>query len=200
MTKILLKKDIDQVVEILKKNKIIAFPTDTVFGLACVFDDFDSIEKIKQIKKRDANKPLPVMCNNLKMVQTICNLKQEDIKLINYFKKGAITYILPKQKDVDLRNSNGFNTLAIRIPDDDFILSLIDKLNKPLLVTSCNISNEPSIKDSLSIKEKFIGLVDIIIDEDAKSEVASTIYDTINDKIIREGIITYQKIKEILND
>lgn len=200
MAKILLKKDIDEVVDILKTNKIIAFPTDTVFGLACLFNDFESIERIKKIKHRDANKPLPVMCNGLKMLLSICELTNNDVKLIDTIKKGAITYILNKKESVDSRNTNGFTTMGVRIPDDDFILKLITKLDSPLLVTSCNISNEPSIKYSKEVIEKFNDLVDVIIDEDARSEISSTIYNTLNGTIIREGIISLQQIKEILND
>ncbi len=201
MSRIFLKKDLDLIVEEIKKGKkILAFPTDTVFGLGCLFNDFDSLNRIKELKNRDKHKPIPVMCSDVSMIEKICDLNNDDYKLLNKFKKGPLTYIFKKKNEIDYTISNGFDTLAIRIPDDDFILNLLNKLKQPLLVTSCNISNEPSIMKFSEIIEKFNGKIDLIVAEDAKSEVSSTIYDTINKKIIREGIITKEMIEEVLND
>ncbi len=86
-------KTIKNIVNELKDGAVIAFPTDTVFGLGCVYDNLDSIQKIKDIKHRDANKPLPMMCSSIEMVKEICVVDEDDIRLMNNIGKGAITYI-----------------------------------------------------------------------------------------------------------
>lgn len=194
------KQNLEKVVETLRNNGVIAFPTDTVFGLACLLNDFSSIERIKQIKHRDAKKALPIMCHSTKQVQEICLVPEKIKRLMNTIGKGAITYILQRKETLDPRNTNDYDTVAIRIPDDSFILDLITELQTPLLVTSCNVSNEPSLRYHRDVIKQFDDLVDLIVMEDAKSDVSSTIYDTINDRIIREGNISLERIKEILND
>ena len=199
MSKHYLRSNIDQIVNELKDGAVIAFPTDTVFGLGCVYDNLDSIQKIKDIKHRDANKPLPMMCSSIEMVKEICVVDEDDIRLMNNIGKGAITYIFKLKDEIDRTMVNGNDTIAIRLPDDEFILKMIDTLGKPMLVTSCNISSEPSIKKCDEIVRQFDGLVDVIVMADAESEVSSTIYDTINKKILRVGIITEEMIKKALN-
>lgn len=196
MSKHYLRKDVDLIVEDLKNNAVVAFPTDTVFGLGTAYDNLNGIQKIKDIKHREPNKPLPMMCSTIEMVKKICVVSDEDTKLMTKIGKGAITYIFKLQDEIDRTMVNGNDTIAIRLPKDDFILNMINKLNKPMLVTSCNISSEPSLKSYNDVIKQFDELVDVIVCEDAESEISSTIYDTINNKILREGIITKEMIED----
>lgn len=196
MSKHYLRKDVDLIVEDLKDNAVVAFPTDTVFGLGTAYDNLKGIQKIKDIKHREPNKPLPMMCSTIEMVRKICVVSDEDVKLMTKIGNGAITYIFKLKDEIDRTMVNGNNTIAIRLPNDDFILNMINKLNKPMLVTSCNISSEPSLKSYNDVINQFDKLVDVIVCEDAESELSSTIYDTINNKILREGIITKEMIED----
>lgn len=196
MSKHYLRTDVNLIVEDLKNNAVVAFPTDTVFGLGTAFDNLNGIQKIKDIKHREPNKPLPMMCSTIEMVRKICVVSEEDIKLMTNIGKGAITYIFKLRDEIDRTMVNGNNTIAIRLPNDAFILNMINKLNKPMLVTSCNISSEPSLKSYIDVINQFDNLVDAIVCEDAESETSSTIYDTINKKILREGIITKEMIED----
>ena len=198
MSKHYLRKDVDLIVEDLKDNAVVAFPTDTVFGLGTAYDNLNGIQKIKDIKHREPNKPLPMMCSTIEMVKKVCVVSDQDLKIMTKIGKGAITYIFKLKDEIDRTMVNGNDTIAIRLPNDDFILNMINKLNKPMLVTSCNISSEPSLKSYNDVIKQFDKLVDVIVCEDAESEISSTIYDTINNKILREGIITKEMIEDAM--
>lgn len=184
----------------LKDGKIIAFPTDTVFGLGCIYDNIEGLKRIKEIKKRDQGKSLPIMCSNLEMIKNVGLVDEKLIRLVDGLGNGAITYILPKHPDLDPRINDYKQTVAIRIPDHDFVLNLIDALGKPMLVTSCNLSNEKEILKAKDALELFKDKVDIFVMEDAMGTFASTIYDVANDKILRQGEIKMETIKEVLKN
>lgn len=194
------KNDVEQIVSKLKSGQVIAFPTDTVFGLGCMTGNLAAHNRIKEIKNREAHKPLPIMCSNIKMVKEIAEVNADDEHLIKTVGPGAITYILKKKPSLEAVFTNNQDTVAIRIPDDDFILTMINQLGCPMFVTSCNYSNTPSLKYFKDVKAQFEDLVDMIVEDDALSEISSTIYDCINHKILRSGVISIEKINKIIKN
>lgn len=197
MTKLLYKKDIDYLVEEVLKGKIVAFPTDTVFGLACIYDNEEAIKKIYEAKGRDFNKSLPMMCNNLTMLKKYAKLNNQSKKIIKTFMPGALTIILNKKNIPDFVTNK--ETIAIRIPDDKWVRSLIRKLNKPLLVTSANISNTSSLLDYKDVFNELNNRIDYIVKGKAKNITSSTIVDARKEIIIlREGEISLKDIQESL--
>ncbi len=191
--------DIKLLATVLLDGGLIAIPTDTVFGLACIYDNKEAIEKIKRLKGRDEGKPLPMMCSCLAMVKTVAETDEKIERVINRLTPGALTMILNKKDTLSDYVTNGLATIGIRIPDDKDILRLIDYLAKPILVTSCNISGEPSIRYYSDVIAIFEDKIDVIVRKDAMSEVASTIVDLTCKplKILREGAITKGMIEEI---
>lgn len=190
--------DLPSLKEAFEKGGVIAFPTDTVFGLACIYDDEKAIEKLKAIKKRDAHKPLPMMCANISMMKEVAIMSSEAIKVADSFFPGPLTLILKRRSEVPSFVTNGFATIGIRIPNHEGILKLIEYIGKPLLVTSANISNEPALKYYKDV-ENSLREIDGIIEMDAESELASTIVDmTDGIKILRKGLIKEEDIKRVL--
>lgn len=190
--------DLPSLKETFEKGGVIAFPTDTVFGLACIYDDEKAIEKLKAIKKRDAHKPLPMMCANISMMKEVAIMSSEAIKVADSFFPGPLTLILKRRDEVPSFVTNGFATIGIRIPNHEGILKLIEYIGKPLLVTSANISNEPALKYYKDV-ENSLKEIDGIIEMDAESELASTIVDmTDGIKILRKGLIKEEDIKRVL--
>ena len=180
---------IDEIINELNNGNTVAFGTDTVFGLACVIDNEEAQNKIYLQKQRDKSKKLPMMFSSVSMMKDYVKLDPKTINLINTFSPGPITYIL------EAINNN--ETIACRIPDDKWIIDLIDKLGKPLFVTSANISGEENILSYEEVKEKIN--VDAIVKKDACGKTASTIVDVVNNyKILREGPISESQIKEII--
>lgn len=191
--------EIDELAKDLLDGKIVAFPTDTVFGLACIYDNEEAISRIKLAKGRDAHKPLPMMCSSLEMIEKVAITSVESKKIMIDHFPGALTIIFKKREEVPSFVTNGFDTIAIRVPRHDMILNLIEKIGKPLLVTSANISNEASIKEYQEVINKLGDRIDGIVEEDAKSETSSTIIDlTDGFKILRQGEITKAALEESL--
>ena len=102
---------------------IIAFPTDTVFGLGCIMNE-KAMRKIYLAKGRDFNKPLPMMCDSLDMIKKVAILNDKAEKIIRKFTPGALTVIVKKKEEVPDFVSQGNKTIGIRIPDDEWILTI----------------------------------------------------------------------------
>lgn len=196
----IIQKDVDFVVEELLKGKVVAFPTDTVYGLGCVYDDEVAIQKIKQIKGRDASKPLPMMVAHVSQLEKIALVDENAKKLFDAFSPGAITIILKKHPQLQSFVNNGFETIAIRIPNDVFVLDVLNVLNKPLLVTSANRSNEKTGTTLEEVLAQIWDEIDYIVEGECVSKTSSTIVDCSTDKlkILRVGEISEQEIKEVV--
>ena len=180
---------IDEIIKELKNEKTVAFGTDTVFGLACIISSKEALNKIYLQKQRDRSKKLHMMFSSINMMQKYVKISPKTKLLLDTFSPGPITYIL---EDI---NSN--ETIACRIPNDEWIINLIDKIGEPLYVTSANISGEESLLMYEEVKEKIEA--DVLVKKDASGNQASTIVDTINNyKILRQGPITEEQIKEII--
>lgn len=193
------KMDIDKIINVLISRGILAFPTDTVFGLGCIMNE-KAIRKIYEVKGRSFDKPLPVMCSSLDMIENIAYVNDKAEKIIEAFVPGAITLIFKKKDNVEDYITQGKNTIGIRVPDDEFILDLIDRLNMPLMVTSANNSGEESLLKWKDVYKVMKGRIDAIVCEDATGDVSSTIVDVTGEdiKILREGPISLKEISEVL--
>ena len=190
------REDIDEIRDLLLNGGIVAFPTDTVFGLGCVYDDSDAIRRIYEAKGRNFTKPLPMMCNSLEMIKEVAVVFEDTEKIIKAFTPGPLTIIFNKKH----YSENELKTIGIRIPNDKWILELIDKVNKPLLVTSANLSDKGSLKNWEDVYSDMNGRIDGIVMADALSDLPSTIIDMTGElKVIREGAISKDEIMECLS-
>lgn len=192
------KMDKNKIINSLISGGILAFPTDTVFGLGCIMDR-KAIEKIYEVKGRSFDKPLPMMCSNLKMIEEVAYVSEKAKKIIDAFVPGPLTLIFKKKENVKDYITQGKKTIGIRVPDDEFILDMIDSLGMPLMVTSANNSGEPSLAKWKDVYGIMNGKIDGIVCEDARGEVSSTIIDVSDDiKILREGPISLAQIMEVI--
>ena len=192
------KEDLDIIACRLKQKDIIAFPTDTVFGLACLMD-VDAIKKVYLAKGRDFNKPLPMMCNSFDMINEVAYVDEKAKKIIDNFMPGAITIVFNKKDEIDDYITKGLKTIGIRVPDDEWILNLIKKIGKPIMVTSANISNTGSLLKWNDVYESMNGKIDGIVCEDARGDSSSTIVDVTNEiKLLRQGPIDFEEIMKVL--
>ena len=192
------KEDKKQIIDLLLSGSILAFPTDTVFGLACIVDE-KAIKKIYEAKGRSFDKPLPMMCNGLKMIESVAHVSDEAKKIINKFVPGALTLIFNKKENIKDYVTNGKPTIGIRVPDDNWILELINELDQPILVTSANLSDTGSLLKWEDVYAQLNGKIDGIVCEDATGQTSSTIIDVTSElKVLRQGPITIDEIKEAL--
>lgn len=188
--------DTQKIIDRLLQGGILAFPTDTVFGLACIMDK-DAIAKVYEAKGRSFDKPLPMMCSGKKMIESVALINSDAEKLIDRYMPGAITIIFNKKDNIEDYVTNGKNTIGIRVPNDEWILNLIEKLNTPIMVTSANISGDGSLLKWEDVYACMNGKIDGIVCEDARGELASTIVDCTGEiKILRDGPISADDIME----
>lgn len=178
-------------------NKIIIFPTDTVYGIGTGIENLAGINKIYEIKGRDFTKPMAVLCASLEQVSNYVILNKEALALAKAFWPGALTLVL-KTTDSYFKQSRE-KTLGIRIPNHAKALELL-KLYGPMKTTSVNQSNEKPLNDYLLIKQNYENLVDEIYpNNEPIAKVSSTVIN-LTEKlfVIREGSITINQIEETL--
>lgn len=194
------KEDIEVIAELLMDGEVVAFPTDTVFGLGVVYDNEEALDRLKKAKGRPENKPIPTMVADYEQLQQIADVDDKIKKIMNAFMPGALTLILKKKSCVKDYVTNGMNTIGIRMPDDTFVLDLLHRTGKPMLVTSANLSDYPTGTNDLEVLKQLDGRIDAIVTGEAAGMTASTILDMTQSemKIVREGPITMQQIEECL--
>ena len=190
--------------EMIKEGKIVIFPTETVYGIGTNGFKSDSIKKIYEIKKRDFNKPISLLVNSIKMIESVAkNISDLEYALINRFCPGPFTIILKKKEEVpDILTANG-DTVGIRMPDSLIAKILIDYSGVPIATPSANISGKPSGTSVDNIMKDFKDSVDCIIDSgESKLGIASTIVKVENEKpiILREGSIKKDEIFDFVNN
>ena len=196
------KHQLEKVAEILNRGGVVAFPTDTVYGLAVRCDRLDAIQKMKEAKQRPESKPFPMMVNSLAQIEAVALLDERDHRLIRHWMPGALTMIFAKRPEVPEIITNGFNTIGIRMPDDPWILELIGKLNCALLVPSANLSGEAPTSLSDEVLRQLDGRIDAVVLGNSGAQIASTLIDTreASIKVIRQGKLTLEEIEASLNE
>ena len=174
------------------KNKIIAFPTDTVFGVGALIDDLEAIDKIYELKHRDYSKPLAILASSIDDIIPYVKEVTEDVKeIMNKYWPGALTIIFNKNENVSDKITAGFKTIAFRIPNCNISLDIL-KQTGPLATTSVNISGNTPLNDYQEINKYFGENIDFIVSENVlSSNISSTIIDVTSNKIkiIRQGQI-----------
>jgi len=196
LTKILETNDFDEIIKILKNDGIIALATDTVFGLATKFDSEIGVNNIYEAKNRPQSKALPMMCTK-EMLKDYVEYDDSYQRIIDTYMPGALT-IVCKHKDISDKLIDK-ETIAIRIPDDELIVNIINELKMPLWVTSANISGEPSLSDWEDVYKSLNGRVDGIIKGKSKGDTASTIVSFVDElKVLRQGPISEKELRELL--
>ena len=178
-------------------NKLIIFPTDTVYGIGCSIYDIYNIDKIYEIKKRDKSKPLACLCYDLEQIKSIAYVDDLATKLINKYLPGCLTLILKSKPEV--LEKIGYETIGVRIPDCDIALNILKEFG-PMLTTSVNDSGQTPINEYEEIFKKYSDLVDQIYPPfNNSSNVSSTVIKIVDGKIelLREGTIKYNDILNV---
>lgn len=191
----------EKIVEDLLNGHVVGFPTDTVYGLAIVYDNKSAFDKLYNIKNRDINKPISMMVYDKEVLKEVAYIDKNSKKVIEKLMPGALTIILKAKPNLPEHVTFNLKTIGVRIPTNKTALDILEKVNKPLLVTSANISNEPSLLKSKDVYEKFKSMLYSMIDEDALGNEASSVISVYEDiKIYRQGPIDLKTIKKVVEE
>jgi len=184
---------IDAACNILRSGGLVAFPTETVYGLAAVYDNKEAIDKLYKVKRRPRNKPLTVHISKVDDIEAFeCNIPFLIGKLIDKFWPGPLTIVL------GLKKKKG--TLAFRLPENPIAKELIDRTGRPIVAPSANISGRRAPRSARDVLKELDGKIEAVLDGGkTKIGTASTIIDATNFpyKILRKGAISQNDISGI---
>ena len=178
-------------VEVLKAGGLVAFPTDTVYGVAAWPWDDEAVRRLYEAKRRPADMPIPLLISDAGQVKRVALLPEGCRPLLNRFWPGGLTLVLTKKASVSDVISPRL-TVAVRMPDLALALDLIREAGGVLAVTSANISGQPSPITAQEVREQMEGRIDLILDGGpCPGGVPSTIIDcSISPpRILRHGAI-----------
>lgn len=187
--------NVDKIVKVINEGKLVISPTDTVYGIMGDALNDEVIKRVFFVKKRDVKKPLILLMNSIEMIyEYTCNINELEQELINKYHPGLLTIILKKNDKVSNLITGGLDTVGIRIPDNKDLLSIIGKLNRPVISTSANISGSEVITNIWMIENELKENIDYIEDGGELSDSYSTIVVVIDGKIkiLRDGLLANQ--------
>ena len=180
-----------RVVEHLRRGGIIAYPTDTYYGIGCDIMNKKAIEKIYQLKRRNKSKPFSFICSGLKDISHYAKVSNYAYKNMKRFLPGPYTFILEGSKLVPKIMLTKRKTAGIRVPDNTICLALVEELGHPIISTSATMPDGSILHDPSLIHDFFQSRIDFVID--GRTHIPgqpSSIISLINDvpEIIRKGL------------
>ena len=180
---------ISQVVKALKQGGVIAYPTDTTYGIGCNIFNRSGVKNIYKIKQRDARKPFSFICADLSDVANYAHVSNFAFKIMKRHLPGPYTFVLEATRVVPDILTTRQKTVGIRIPEDPIALSIVRELGHPLVTTRANLTGESPLHDPAEIEESMGRMLDIVVDGGIRFGDPSTVISLIDDKIevLREG-------------
>jgi len=197
------KEQINKGIQILKRGGVIAFPTDTVYGLGADAFNPKAVERIYEIKKRPRHLPLPLLIDDVEQLAVLAAKPLPEIALFlaRRFWPGGLTLVVPKS--AHLPGYLGNTNIAVRVPAHSICLALIRAINNPLIGTSANISDKSSVVTAGEVRQQLGNEVDLIIDGGrCPGGGESTVVDVTGGGavILRHGIIPEEEITQVAQE
>ncbi|MFA7662785.1 MAG: L-threonylcarbamoyladenylate synthase [Patescibacteria group bacterium] len=187
---------VEQTVEILVSGGVVAYPTDTIYGLGCDAFNSTAIDKIYALKNRDTSKPMSLICRDIEQIKQLAEINDFQEQILSTYLPGPYTFILKAKPEAPQKLVSSLGTLGIRIPDNQFCLEVVKKLNSPLITTSVNLAGQPNLNSATEIDRLFGDQLDLILDAGEINNQPSTIIDLTQSepKIIRQGAGKFENI------
>jgi len=199
-----IRQQVEQGISILKEGGIVAFPTDTVYGLGALAKIKSAVARVYAVKQRPPEMAFPLLLARISQISEVAEPVPPIAWLLaESFLPGALTLVLRKSKSVPDVVTAGAITVAVRIPAHPVPVALIEGLGAPILGTSANISGQPSVLTASEVKAQFGNSIELVINGDrCPGGRESTIVDVTGEtpEILREGAITLSELKQICKD
>ncbi|RLF76879.1 L-threonylcarbamoyladenylate synthase [Palaeococcus sp. (in: euryarchaeotes)] len=188
----------------IEEGKLVAFPTETVYGLGANALDRNAVLSIFSAKGRPADNPLIIHISDFEQIYALAeDVPKEAEILAKHFWPGPLTMVLPKRENVPKETTGGLESVAIRMPAHEIALSLIRESRLPIAAPSANISGKPSPTLAEHVVDDFYGKIECIIDGgETKIGVESTVLDltTWPPLLLRPGGLPLEKIEEVIGE
>ncbi len=193
----------DEAGAIIREGSLVAFPTETVYGLGANGLDADACAKIYEAKGRPSDNPLILHVADRAMIDRAATVTEMAERVLAAFAPGPVTVILPKRDEVPPRVTGGLSTVGIRMPDSDIARALIRAAGVPIAAPSANRSGRPSPTTAAAVFADMEGKIPLILDGGScRFGVESTIVDCTGERaeILRPGAITREMLAEVLGE
>jgi L-threonylcarbamoyladenylate synthase len=159
-----MREEISKALAVLQKGGIILYPTDTIWGIGCDAGNAEAVKKIYTLKQRDESKSMIILLDNdNKLVSYINEVPDVAYDLIQYA-ENPLTLVMPSAKNIAPNLIAADGSVGLRVVKHPFCEQLIQRLRKPLVSTSANVSGKPSPKNFNDIDEEIINGVDYVVD------------------------------------
>lgn len=179
---------------VIQEGGVIAFATDTVYGLGCDPRNADAVEKLFRLKRRDA-KPVPILCDAMKTAGAIAELGQLGESLAIKYWPGALTIVAPIRISLPFPVHQGSGMVGVRVPNSDRCRALLAACGGMLTGTSANLSGEPPCRSATDALSNFGAEIDLIVDGGYLGGKESTVVrlTTKGIEVLREGSIKVEQ-------
>lgn len=175
---------------LLSLGKVIIYPTDTLYGIGAAINHEKAIEKIFQIKKREAGKPILILIENPEdLLPLVKHISSEAENLMARYWPGPLTLVFEASEKVSRLLTGNTGTIGIRSPASPLVRRLLFLAGSPMTATSANLSNESAVRDAVEAEKVFGEKVELILDAGTLDSEPSTVADVTGEKfrLIRQG-------------
>lgn len=181
---------IRKVAEVLKNGGIIAYPTDTYYGIGCDIMNKKAIERIYWLKKRNKNKPFSFICSGLKNISHYAKVSNYAYKTMRRLLPGPYTFVLEGSRMVPKIMLTKRRTAGIRVPNHNICIALTEALENPIISTSASMPDGAIANDPALLHDYFSSNIEVVIDGGPVPGHPSSVISLIDDmpEVIREGI------------
>src|SRR5687768_10817608 len=192
-------ENLSRVADLVARGGVIAFRTDTFYGLGADPFNAGAVQKVKDLKGREGNKPILVLISGLDQVDRLIEKRSAAFyELAKQFWPGALTIIGKATGQLPSELTAGTNSVGVRLPDDEKVRSVVRACGGALTATSANPSGEPAARSAAEALKYFGESIDLIVDGGATpADQPSTVVDAsgVEVRLIREGVIAWDEIQ-----
>lgn len=196
-------ENLTRVADVVARGGVIAFRTDTFYGLGADPFNAGAVQKVKDLKGREGNKPILVLISDVEQLgRLIENRSAAFDELAKLFWPGALTIIGEGTGQLPSELTAGTKSVGVRLPDDERVRAIVRACGGALTATSANRSGEPAARSAAEALKYFGESIDLIVDGGAtKTDRPSTVVDTTSDEVslVREGAIAWPDIQSALD-
>lgn len=200
------EKDKILAAKILKNGGIVIHPTETVYGVAAIWNNEDAIRNVANLKQRDFHKPFSIMASEIEQILSISGWKSAELKLLlQQMFPSPLTLLLPREYELPTLFWNQFDDIGFRIPDHPLSINLIDLVGEPLITTSANIANHAPPKTASEVDESLVKKADLMLDGgDCLLKIPSTVLkfnpQSLEINVVRQGAFDVKDfVKQVKN-
>jgi len=196
------ESSVDRAVEVVSRGGVIAFRTDTLYGLGADPFNREAVRRIKQLKGREENKPILIVISDYDQLHRFIDDVSPAFELLaKHFWPGALTLIGRASAGIPEEITAGTKSVGVRLPDDDRVRALARNCGGALTATSANPSHAAPAGSAREVHDYFGDAIDLVIDDgEVESDLPSTVVDVsgAEPRLIREGVIAWAEIQDLV--